>query len=285
MKLSIKQAAKLLKDLGVNVEVVESEDKADKDVDVESLVSEVTSNVRETIEPEIKEAHKEEVERGLTGKIAGTLRTSLGRAFGVPGRELERLTKDLPLSEAIETLANNCKKIYDDKSGKEKQDWETEREEMIKEHETALEALRTEKDNEVTTWKSKYADRDINESLIKITEKIPRVKGEVTEHADYLRYKAQKQGYELKYNETASKLELWKDGRKARVNNKDLEIEDLAKQVFTESGMMVTDTSHIKPSDAKAGIDTGVKAGIEPISVNNNVPDNFAGLAAELQDA
>lgn len=276
MKISTKQAKDLLKKLGVGVtEVVEDEKDADKDFKLEDVIAEVTEAIKDTVRPDIEDEVIKAKLPAETGKLLGTLRSAAQRMFGGTNKDYENLD--------IKQILELGKTKYDEGAGKAKTDWEKERDQLIAAHEAALTAAVTEKDTELGSWKTKYADRDINEQLIKITEKIPRIKGDITAHADMLRYKLS-QKYDLKYNEEAKTLEFYtKDGKKARVNNKDVIADEAAKQEFTDMGILVTDMRGTKPGDVKNGTETNVKSGIDQIKVDH-LPSNLQNLAAELQD-
>lgn len=275
MKISQKQASELLKRLGVDAEVVADEKEADRSLHIEAIASEITHEIKEAIRPDIESETLKSRLPAETGKLLGTLRSAAARLFGGTNKEYE----DLDIKGILEL----GKRKYEDRTGREKTAWEQEREQLIADHELALNNAVADKDKEITNWKTRYSDRDINENLVRITEKIPRIKGDVTAHADMLRYKLS-QKYDLKYNEDTRALEFYtKDGKRARLNNKDLVAEDVAKEAFTSLGLLVTDMRGTKPADVKAGVETGVKAGIDSIKVNH-LPANLQHLAEELRD-
>ncbi|MCB0697608.1 MAG: hypothetical protein KDC07_09605, partial [Chitinophagaceae bacterium] len=78
---------------------------------------------------------------------------------------------------------------------------------------------------------------------------LPRKGGDIDEQAEMLKYKMQKV-YEVRYNESSGRLELFKEGQPAMIdNNKPVTDEDFAREWAERTGILMRDTRHILPSD------------------------------------
>lgn len=234
MKLSAKQLTELLSDLGVDVELVESDNADFKSEDLtQSIVTAVTPTISAQLE--------EKLESSIGAKNNKTALSAIQFVFGIPKSELDGKT----FKEMFAVVKERISSTDETEAGK----WKTKYEDAVREYETKLEEKDTEwqskYDTDIASEKKKYQDRDINDFFIKETEKLPRKGGDLLEQADTLRYKAEKQGYEIKVGENGS-IELWKDGKKAKS-------EEVIKSIAEKVLPIATDTRHVSPAAAKAG--------------------------------
>lgn len=272
MKISIEQANKLLQGLVNDVEVVASD--PDKDVDLTAVEAELKDNLTAQIKPDIEAELKETIKTGEIGKFMGTVRSGVARTFGMKTSDLA----DKDLADIFKLAKEN----YDKTSGKDAEAWQKEREELIRGHEDELANTIKKMDEIIASEKNKYIERDIMATVLGMTEKIPRKKGDLQEHADIALYKMRKE-YEVKYNEETKSLELYKDGKPAMNGSKKLLPEEYVKTVFEKSGIIETDTRNIKPSDVKKG-EAANHLNLEDAPNLDHVPENIRDLVAATQD-
>lgn len=254
MKVSQKQLTELLSSLGLDVELVEDDNADFKPTDAEG-------KIKEFLAPDIKVEVAKDLESSLHGSWINTLSTQVSRTFAIPKKELEG-KKVGELLEIIKTNSSN---------GKEGNEWKEKYEAFVSQSNADIDKLNADwqakYDNDVGAANKKYIDRDINSAFIKITEKIPRKGGDLVEQADTLRYKVEKNGYEIRTTDNGE-IEFWKDNRKHK--NEDV-ITPIAKNIFS----IAENTSHINPASVKAGT-SSAQAGVENVkTMPANIPENI----------
>ncbi len=241
-KISLEQANELLKEWVGDVVAVADSKEADKDIDIEAIATEAKEAIQSnaTVDPAIVSA---EVSKE-TGKLLGTLRSQLAKVMGGTQRDYIG-SDDKPLT--IQEMVNLAKSKFDERTGTQAQQWEQERQQLIEEHEAALEKTKAEYEAIVATEKNKYVERDISAATLSMLEKIPRKGGDLADDADTLLYKARQQ-YDIKYDEAKKELQFFEKG-----GNKPASVKpaDFAKQWIEKSGRLATDTRHIAPKDIK----------------------------------
>lgn len=271
-KISLEQASELLKQY-VDVEVVES-DKADKDVDIESIKETLTTSIVDNARGDIEAELRDTVHQSITGKVAGSTSSALAREFGMKKKDLEGLS--------VEAAAKKVKDYIDAQKASDGGSWQEEREALIREHEEEMEKLNTTHTAAIGEWQNKFSERDIQAAASALTAKLPRKKGDLNEHSDILLYKV-RQKYDVRYNEKTKSLDLYEKGTEniAKENGKAVKAEDYARSVFDAVGIIETDTRNIKPADVKEGKETNAV-------VLNNEEQRFspevAAFAASLED-
>lgn len=269
-KISLEQAKKLLKELVPGVEVVEDDKQADKDVDVSAIIDET----REAIQADasIDPATLEDAGKKATGQLLGTLRSQMAKTFG--GSQRDYIGSDeKPLT--IQEMVALAKTKFDERTGAQAKDWETERSALIEEHEAALLATKTEYETQVNTERNKYIERDISAATLSMLEKIPRKGGDLADDADTVLYKARQQ-YDIKFDETKKELQFFVKGENKPASVKPA---DFAKQFYEKTGRLATDTRHIEPAKAKQ--QGAPMQGIiqQPLTNANGLPDTMAHIA------
>lgn len=253
MKLSIEQANKLLSQLAAGVTVVEDEQQADKNADLEAVFNNIGQVVGKAIRPGLEEEVKAGTDAAFTARYLGALRSAAHRVFNIPRRELEELS--------VEQLLSKCKGVQDSRYTQTEAERQTGLETTIREYEMQLEQLKSAHEGQLQEERTKYMQRDIAARCISIIEKMPRKGGDLQEQADMLRYKMQKV-YEVRYNEESRQLEFFKEGKPAMTEaNQPVTDEEFARSWAERAGILVRDTRHIPPADVQAGL-TGTYAGV-----------------------
>lgn len=266
MKLSIEQANKLLSQLAAGVTVVEDEQQADTNADLEAVFNNIGQVVGKAIRPSLEEEVKAGTDAAFTARYLGALRSAAHRVFNIPRRELEELS--------VEQLLSKCKGTQDSRYSQTEAERQTGLEASIREYEVQLEQLKAGHEQQLTAERTKYIQRDIAARCISIIEKLPRKGGDLQEQADMLRYKMQKV-YEVRYNEDSKQLEFYKEGKPAMTEtNEPVTDEEFARTWAERAGILVRDTRHIQPADVQAGL-TGTYA-----AVSTNQDDHAGGMNA-----
>jgi|SRR6185503_1440821 len=245
MKLTSKALIELVKDWVADVELVENDEP---DFKIEDAKSALNLKVREALTPvleqELKPKHKSEFQ----GEISSLERKAIAEHFGIDKKLLEGLShKDmLKLAKDAYTQTLNL-----DVSGANKKI-----EEIIAQHTAKEEGWENEKKQLNQQWQTKLTERDVTEGLMKVLEAIPRKGGEISEQAEMLRYKINKDGYEPRYNPEKRSVELYKDNQVALIGDKDkkvLKTEDYAASWAKAAGIFAEGTQHLPPNPLDKG--------------------------------
>jgi hypothetical protein len=266
MKISVEQASKLLSELIAGAVVVANEDEADTNVDIDDLLININESVTRSLKPSLEEQLKTTLEPAFTGRHLGTLRSAAQRVFNVPKRELEEMS--------VEQLLAKCKGAIESRFNQTEEQRQTTLETTVQGYETQLEQIKGNYEKLLDEERAKYRQRDIAARCVSIIEKLPRKGGDLQEQADMLRYKMQA-SYEVRYNEETKRLEFYKEGKPATLDNSQpVTDEDFARMWAEKAGILVHDTRHISPADVKAGQQGVYASGI--LSPDNDEPANDA---------
>jgi hypothetical protein len=232
MKISNETAQKLLAELGVDVEVVAENE--DKDVDINSLVEDVTNTLKPTIETGLKET----LETAIGARQNGTALSAIQQVFGIPKKDLDGKT----FKEMFGIVKEHVSKGGADEAN----EWKTKYETAVQDYEAQLENKETEwqtkYDADISVERQKYSDRDINDGFVALVNKLPRQGGDPLKQAKVLRNLAKEEGIEVSYDEGKKELVFKKDGKLLKADDT---ISNLAKDVLP----VATSTNHIKPKD------------------------------------
>lgn len=260
-KITIAQAQQLLKDLNVAVEVVADDKDGDKDVNLAVLKDAATDGIKDEITPDIEAELTEKLENAGTGKVMGLLRQHATKTFGIPQKDI----KDKDLKEILELVKTKAQ--GDDKT----KDYETEKQELINSYEEQIEALKSEKETEVSAERKKYIDRDISAYFVGLASKLPRKEGDLNEHAELLETKFRKQ-YELEWDDTKKAPVFKINGAPAKTGTKAFDPEIEGKSIFEKVGLLAKDTRDITPADVhnpNADKKTTVRSGIKQLPIQS----------------
>jgi hypothetical protein len=266
MKISIEQASKLLSELIAGAVVVANNDDADANVDTDNLLISINESVAQSLKPSLEEQLKATLEPSLTGRHLGTLRSAAQRVFNVPKRELEDMS--------VEQLLAKCKGSIESRFNLTEEQRQSVLETTVQGYETQLEQVKANYEKVLDEERAKYKQRDIAARCVSIIEKLPRKGGDLQEQADMLRYKMQT-SYEVRYNEETKKLEFYKEGKPAVLDNSQpVTDEDFARMWAEKAGILVHDTRNISPADVKAGQQGVYASGI--LTPDSDEPANDA---------
>lgn len=266
MKLSIEQANKLLSELLDGAAVVENEQEADNDTDIDSLLATINESLTKSLRPSLEEQLKASMEAPMHARFMGTLRSAVGRSFNIPKHELNDM--------GIEQLMTKCKALVDARNNQTDDQKQAALEQTIQGYETHMEQLKATYEQQLEQERAKYTQRDISARCLSIVERLPRKGGDLQEQADMLRYKMQSV-YEVRYNEETKKLDFYKEGKPAVADNSEpMSDEAFARNWAEKAGILVHDTRHISPADVKAGQPGVYASGI--MSISNDMPADSA---------
>jgi hypothetical protein len=231
MKISLATAQKLLEELGADVELVAEND--DKDVDIASITSEVKATLKPTIESELKDT----LEASIGARSNGSALSAIQQVFGIPKKELDGKTFKEMFGIVKEHTSSN--------GATEANEWKGKYEAAVQDYEAQLEQKHTEWETkynaDIENANKRYADRDINDAIVGIVNKMPRSGGDPVKQARVLRNLAQEAGYEMSFDEAKKALVLMKDGKPAKV---DETFTELAADVLP----LAKNTSHVSPN-------------------------------------
>lgn len=254
-KITIAQAQELFKELNVAAEVVADEKEADKDIDLTSITDGAKESIKDEIRPDIEAGIIEKIDKASLGKSLDLVRQQIRQVFGIPRKDLDKLNE----REMIELIKSQY--TPDDKS----KDFEAEKQELINDYESQIEALKTEKETEVSAEKKKYIDRDINAYFVDLASKLNRKEGDLKEHAELLETKFRKQ-YEIEWDETKGVPVFKQNGAPAKTGTKAFDPQVEASSILEKVGILAKDTRHINPADItnpnpkdKPQVRTGIK--------------------------
>lgn len=256
MKVTAQKAIELLAELGVDAVLVEEDSQVDINID------DVTAQAVKYLQPQIEPALRERIEGEIGAKNNGTLLSAIQSVWGIPKKEID--------GKNYKEIVSYMKERSDNSTDKD--EWKKKYEEAVRDYEEQIEAAnntwQSKYDTDIAGERKKYIDRDINTAFISLVEKMPRKGGDIAEQADALRYKVEKNGYELKYENGT--LEFWKDNKK--IKHEEV-INPIAEKLFP----IATDTRHVNPLDVKAGRDTGVDAGVKQVEAVKNYDTGIFG--------
>lgn len=281
LKLTLDQAKQLLKELGATVDVVDSEDAADKDLNFEDVAKELIP------EPQTTGLSEDDVKRKVsaeTGKLFGTFRSAFANAFGVKTSELD----GLEAKEMAEKIKTGVSSRFTQT--------EAELRQQLEEVTNQLNSKEEEYTNKYATleseWQGKFQERDIEDALVKTFNNIPRKGGDVSKQAR-LAFSEWRSRYDIKPNPINRELDFYEKGTDtlAMDGKNPVKAEALAKQFVTDLGLDVTNTSHIPPVDVQnnGGNGDGYRSGVQTqrsgVPANDRpVSDNFKKLVAEIAE-
>lgn len=252
-KISIEQANELLSQIGVDAAVVA--DNAD-DVNMDELTDSALEKVKSTVRPDVEKEVREAATSEFTGKFHNSLRSVAVRVFNIPRRELADMDADAILAKCKESMAS---KANDN-------DWAKEKEEIVQAYEKQIQDWEAKYNTDLAAKDAMFIERDIDAVCLSIVEKLPRKGGDLKEQAEMLKYRM-RQNYDVRINN--GNIELYtKDGQPAKEGNKAVKVDDYAKNWAEKAGILVSDTRHITPAEARNN--PNVEAGIK------EVPQEFA---------
>ena len=276
MKISIEQANKLFSALPGGVVVVGDEYEADSNTDVTTIGNQIIEALEEAVRPSLTEQVKPTLEAGFTGRYLGALRSAAQRVFNVHKRELEDMS--------IEQVLAKCKTAVDALHIQEQETKEQEWNTQLQQGNEVLQKLKDSYEQQLSTERNKYTQRDIAARCAQLLQNMPRKGGDLQEQADMLRYKMAA-AYELQYNEGKAQLEFYKDGKPVlNEKNEPLTDETFAQLWATKAGILVSDTRHIKPADVLAGQQGQYATGAMPIASNTNTASPMEAIVAWAED-
>lgn len=236
LKLKPQQLIDLLKLAGVQVAV--ADDAPDQNLD--EVLAQIDTNRLEVLKPRIEAEIRPEIEQAAQGQITGSLRALLNQHTNAG----QVAFKDLPMKDMVKKAFD----IYKETFGQDAEGVRGELQTMQQTHQAALADWETKYNNDIQTEKQKYIDRDINENLFGVINKIPRVGGDPLEQTKAFRQHLASVAH-VHYDENGKAISLRTlDNKEVPLQNKEktrnVEVEELAKEWAGKVGILKTDTRH-----------------------------------------
>lgn len=252
IKLTQEQALSLLKAAGV--------------VDVEIVAEATGFNLDETlklidtarepiIRPRIEDSIRDTVSKAATGRLAGTFKSALARAFGATRDELDQYDSgkenDMIAALMAKWQAANPSKDADVQSLRQQiQD-------LGATHATKLAEQKATFDAELAAANAKFVGRDINDALAACIKAIPRTGGDEGMQAQMLRTHLDSK-YHIEYNPDTKKIELREKDKPERPVMNDtgtqiLGIDQAAKTFLEGLGVAAKNMGGVNPRGVLSG--------------------------------
>lgn len=275
IKLSGAQALELIKQLGVDAELV-ADDLADKTLKFDDAIAAVDESRSAILRPDIEAALRTELTATLAGKHGGALRAHLRRLSGgvLKSGDLEPLKDEEAIQKFMETIMGQKDQSLDDIRNQMKtqlEEWEAEKTGII-----------STKDKELAELKNKYTEKDIDSILEEAWSKVPRTGGNVKTQVQgakaYLRAK-----YKDHYDEAKRAIELrdMSNPEKPALNgNIAVQLGDVLIEYAKDFGVLKTD---FRDDDPNKHIDEPNKGGGGPtFSAPGNFDKEMQSFEAQL---
>lgn len=251
MKLTIDQIQKVFLGLGVAepVEIVNTEDEANKDFNPDSFISEFINSKEEVFNAKYNETILPQKLKEVAGEFGGKLNGYIRKASNnqIPLSELQNLQDSEKISKLVEILDTN--------KGKDTEALRNQLTNAINEHTQEIERIKEENKKELLKANNKLNDFKITDYLEKtILPNIPLVDGDNKIRTNLLKSTLMNE-FNLVYNDEKGVVDVRKkDDINLPVISKDnnlLKIEDFATDFFKGLGVVKIDNRHEKTSSDK----------------------------------
>lgn len=250
MKITKAQLDELIKSLIPNAELVDDGDGAD--------LNEVIMAINESRKPILRTVLKDELHKEVKGKLSGSLQRELIRAYGVTEADIEGLSNEEAIKKAtaifleknstqqpkdVEETLNALKSAKEAELLSERQKWEQE----LNDYKSKL--------NEATR---RYEMRDIKSALRKLAKDNSfDTSIDMDEAIDYI-YNKLSTSSDLKYDETAKELKVFKKGSDVPQLNEAgsslFDLNEAIKSIAKPLNWIKEDTSSVAPSDVMSNL-------------------------------
>lgn len=243
-KMTAKQVHELIKQLGVDVEIV-ADDQADAAFKYEDAITDVDNSRSPIIKPTLEAAIKADLTKQLAGKHGGDLRAHLRRLSNnvLKTSDLEGLKDEEALQKFLDTMLGQKDSSLEDIRNQMKT--------KLQEAEDEMNRRVAEKDQALTALRTQYNERDIDALLETALTEVPRTGGNVKTQASlakaYLRSKF-KDHYD-EANRTLELRDLANPERPALKGNIAVQLKDVMTEFAKESGILKTDNRTENPND------------------------------------
>jgi hypothetical protein len=242
IKLSAAQALQLIKQLGVDAELV-ADDQAIKDLKFDDAIAAVDESRSKILRPDIEAELRNELTTQIAGKFGGDLRAHLRRLSNgqLKTSDLKDLKDEEAIQKFLDVMVGQKDQSLEDIRNQQKaalSEWETEKQRII-----------SEKDAEYNKLKTQYTERDIDGLLETALTEVPRTGGNIKAQAQlakaYLRGK-----YKDHYDESKKAIELrdLSNPEKIALNgNVAVQLKDVLTEFAKETGILKTDMRNEDP--------------------------------------
>lgn len=243
MKLTSKQLTEFLSSLaGEDVEVVE--DDSQSDFNRESALEKIDNTRKPILRSLISDELRSEIEPSIAGKFGGTLERALIRETGIDAKAFTKDMKD----------ADKIKLAIEFKAGqldKDKSEWQNEIRRMAEEREQTIQEWQNKVAETEKTWKGKYNQKEIHNSLFSELQKAPlNPKADKSALSkDFYAHMSSK--YNLSYDEVNSAIQFFKLDNpdmpaESDAPNGKIDIMKEAEAYFKPRGLWETNTSNLE---------------------------------------
>lgn len=277
LKLSATQALALIKQLGVDAELV-ADDQATNDLKFDDAIAAVDNSRGRILRPEIESELRDQLTSSLAGKFGGDLRAHLRRLSN--GQLKTSDLKELKDEEAIQ-------KFMDVMIGQKDQSLEeirTQQKNQLQEWESEKVRLLAEKDSEYSKLKTWYIEKDIDSLLEAALTEVPRTGGNIKAQSQlaksYLRSK-----YKDHYDEEKKELELrdFTNPEKLALNgNIAIQLKDVLTEFAKETGILKTDMRNEDPTKHLDGGGNNNNSGNNYISTPGSHDADMKALESQI---
>ena len=245
VKLTQAQMLELLKMLVGDVEVAE---EADKDLKIDTLVSQIDQSRKTVYRPQIEEELKATHDSAFKGRMIGSVKAAINRVLNL------KLEDNF---DSVEDMLKKAMENHDSKYSADTEDLRKQLKTLSDTHSSDLTTKEKEWMQKVQDAEQKYIERDVDEIFMGLLKEIPRTAGNEIAQAkmvkQYIRDK-----FHLHYDPTTKSLEpRQKDKPESPVYNdtktKVITTKDLVTDWCNEMGVAVKDMRSVNPTQAMNG--------------------------------
>lgn len=243
-KMTAKQVHELIKQLGVDVEIV-ADDQADAAFKLEDAITDVDNSRTPILKPTLEAAIKADLTKQLAGKHGGDLRAHLRRLSNnvLKTSDLEGLKDEEALQKFLDTVLGQKDSSLDD--------IRRQMTEKLAEAEQEKARLLGDKDKEIANLRFEYNEREIDALLEAALSEVPRTGGDIKTQAGlaktFLRTK-----FKDHFDETKRTIELRdlaNPERPALAGNVQVQLKDVMTDFAKGMGILKTDNRTENPNE------------------------------------
>lgn len=280
IKLTQEQALALLRAVGVaDAEIVSEAADFNQDETMRLIDTARKPIIRAQIEDEVRDT----ISKAATGRLAGTFKSALARAFGVTRDELDQYTSGKE-DEMITALMAKWQAANPSKDA----DVQSLRQQIIDLGNTHTAKFAEQKaafDAQLAAEKARFVGRDINDALAACIKAIPRTGGDEGMQAQMLRAHLDSK-YHIEFNPDTKKIELREKDKPERpamneTGTQILGVDQAAKAFLEGLGIAAKNMGSVNPRTAAPGAVGQHQNGVGAVSVPSFADPSNDPLAAE----
>lgn len=280
LKLSAKQAERLINQLGADVELVaDDQATADKDLKFDEAISAVDASRGAIIKPNIEADLRESLTSSIAGKFGGDLRAKVRRLSNnqLKTSDLEGLKDDEVLQKLIDSVVGQKDQNLEDIRNQQRN--------QLAEWEAEKLALIATKDKEFTELKTKYTERDIVSAIQNELSGIPLTGGDKAIIASLARTFVGER-YHTHYDETKKAVELRDLANKEKIalnGQVAVQLKDVLQDFAKSAGILKTDMRTEDPSKIQQQSEQGQKHNTAVMGGRVDHDADYAAFAQQME--